>query len=98
MPPLQQLIARVIARPLSAEDTEAAFTEVMSGNASPALTAALLVALRTRGETAEEIAGGVRALRRAMVSVELGDQGDILDTCGTGGGKLGTFNISTAAA
>lgn len=98
MSTLQQIIARLIASPLSAVDTELAFTEVMRGGASDALTAALLVALRTRGETAEEIAGGVRAMRRAMIPVPLGDGADLVDTCGTGGGKLGTFNISTASA
>jgi anthranilate phosphoribosyltransferase len=98
MSSLQQIIVRLIASPLSAEDTELAFTEVMRGGASDALTAALLVALRTRGETAEEIAGGVRAMRRAMIPVPLGDGADLVDTCGTGGGKLGTFNISTASA
>lgn len=95
---LQPIIARLIAGPLSASDAEAAFTEVMQGNATPALAAALLVALRTRGETAAEVAGGVRALQSAMHFVDLGDTEHLLDTCGTGGGKVGTFNISTAAA
>jgi anthranilate phosphoribosyltransferase len=95
---LRQIVRRVIAGPLSAADSEAAFTEIMRGNATPALAAALLVALRTRGESAEEIAGGVRALQAAMNFVDLGDTRTLLDTCGTGGGRTGTFNISTAAA
>src|ERR1044072_8866568 len=70
----------------------------MQGNATPGLAAALLTALRTRGETAEEIAGGVRALQKAMHFVDLGDTEALLDTCGTGGGSVTTFNISTAAA
>ena len=95
---LQQIVARLIAGPLSAADAEAAFSEVMEGRATPALSGALLAALRTRGESAAEIAGGVRALQRAMHFVDLGDTANLLDTCGTGGGRTGTFNISTAAA
>jgi anthranilate phosphoribosyltransferase len=98
-PPLAELIARVIARQdLTTEEAEAAFTAVMEGRATPVLTAALLVGLRVKGETAAEVAGGVRALRRAMVPVEAPDAADLVDTCGTGGGTLTTFNISTAAA
>jgi anthranilate phosphoribosyltransferase len=58
----------------------------------------LLVALRTRREAPSEIAGGVRALRRAMVPVASTDTDQLVDTCGTGGGSFTTFNISTAAA
>jgi anthranilate phosphoribosyltransferase len=82
-------------RSLSAEETEAAFNLVMAGEASPVQMSALLVALRCKGETADEVVGAVRALRRAMVRVPA--QGCV-DTCGTGGGAVGTFNISTAAA
>lgn len=95
---LRTIVARAMSGPLSGADSEAAFTEVMKGNATPGLAAALLVALRTRGESAEEIAGGVRALQSAMHFVDVGDTKTLLDTCGTGGGKIGTFNISTAAA
>jgi anthranilate phosphoribosyltransferase len=95
---LQQIVARLIEAPLSAADAEAAFTEIMEGRATPALAGALLAALRTRGESAAEIAGGVRALQRAMHFVDLGTSETLLDTCGTGGGKVGTFNISTASA
>jgi anthranilate phosphoribosyltransferase len=95
---LRTIVARAMAGNLSGADSEAAFTEVMEGRATPGLAAALLVALRTRGETADEIAGGVRALQRAMHFVYLGDTATLLDTCGTGGGMFTTFNISTAAA
>jgi anthranilate phosphoribosyltransferase len=84
---------------LGAADAEAAFTEVMQGRATPVQIAALLVALRIKGETAEEVAGGVRALRSAMIPVASdASAGPLVDTCGTGGGGLTTFNISTAAA
>ena len=91
------LIREAARRPLTAAEAEAAFTEVMEGRASPVLTTALLVAIRVRGAVPQEVAGGVRALRRAMVPVETGADG-VVDTCGTGGGALTTFNISTAAA
>jgi anthranilate phosphoribosyltransferase len=54
--------------------------------------------LRAKGETADEVAGAARALRGAMVRLEIDDAGDLVDTCGTGGGRVGTLNISTAAA
>ncbi|MEX0907915.1 MAG: anthranilate phosphoribosyltransferase [Gemmatimonadota bacterium] len=98
-PDLGALIVRATrAVPLSAEEAEAAFGEVMHGRATPVQIAALLVALRTRTEAPAEVAGGVRALRRAMVHVRADRPDELVDTCGTGGGALTTFNISTAAA
>lgn len=96
---LTKLIGRVAAgQRLSADEAESAFVEVMEGRASPVQLSALLVALRVRGETPQEIAGGVRALRRAMIPVEAPADWVLVDTCGTGGGSVTTFNISTAAA
>ncbi|MEO7984899.1 MAG: anthranilate phosphoribosyltransferase [Gemmatimonadales bacterium] len=83
---------------LSAEDAAAAFGVVMRGDATPAQIAGLLIGLRSKGETAEEIAGAAVALRSAMVRLEVEDAGSLVDTCGTGGGKVGTLNLSTAAA
>jgi anthranilate phosphoribosyltransferase len=60
--------------------------------------AALLAAMRAVGETAEMVAGVVRALRRAMIVLPATDPDSLVDTCGTGGGSVPTFNISTAAA
>ncbi|MCG8468760.1 MAG: anthranilate phosphoribosyltransferase [Gemmatimonadetes bacterium] len=82
---------------LSAVEAEAAFDRFMSGDATPVEMAALLSALKVRGEGPQEVAGGVRALRKAMIPLEIGVD-DAVDTCGTGGGTLTTFNISTAAA
>ncbi len=82
---------------LTAEEAEEAFHAMVLGEASPVEAAAFLTALRTRGETPAEVAGGVRALRRVMVEVPLPSDG-LVDTCGTGGGELTTFNISTVAA
>jgi anthranilate phosphoribosyltransferase len=78
--------------------TAAAFAVVMRGEASPVQTAALLMGLRAKGETAEEVAGAALALRCAMVRLDTGDADGLVDTCGTGGGRVGTLNISTAAA
>jgi anthranilate phosphoribosyltransferase len=76
---------------------EAAFGEIMDGKVSPVSIAALLVALRTKGETASEIVAAARALRaRADTPPHLDPR--VIDTCGTGGDGAGTFNISTAAA
>ncbi|HEV7706518.1 MAG TPA: anthranilate phosphoribosyltransferase, partial [Gemmatimonadaceae bacterium] len=58
----------------------------------------LLMALAIKGETAHEVAGGARALRTAMHSLDVDDFATLVDTCGTGGGSFSTFNISTTAA
>ena len=58
----------------------------------------MLMALRVKGETTDEIAGGARALRRAMITLPADEPDALVDTCGTGGGRVPTFNISTAAA
>src|ERR671933_1292014 len=75
-----------------------AFDVIMRGEASDVQVAALLMALRVKGETAEEVAGGALALRNAMIKLPAHDPQRLVDTCGTGGGKVPTFNISTAAA
>ena len=95
---LGELIRAATTRPLTAAEAERAFTEVMEGRATPVQMAALLVGIRVRGAVPDEVAGGVRALRRAMVPVPVEGSDELVDTCGTGGGTLTTFNISTAAA
>jgi anthranilate phosphoribosyltransferase len=75
-----------------------AFGVVMAGEASAAQIGALLLGLRARGETPAELAGAVRALRRAMVPLVAQRPEELVDTCGTGGGAVTTFNISTVAA
>jgi anthranilate phosphoribosyltransferase len=83
---------------LTEEQSAGAFNEVMRGASTPTQIAALLIGLRVKGETADEVAGAVRALRAAMQPVQVRDPDSLVDTCGTGGGAVGTFNISTAAA
>ncbi len=81
---------------LSAGEAEGALEEIMGGAASPPATAALLTALRVRGESVGEIVGFARAMRRFAYRVEAPE--GVVDTCGTGGDAKGTINISTAAA
>ncbi|HEY4158529.1 MAG TPA: anthranilate phosphoribosyltransferase, partial [Polyangiaceae bacterium] len=83
---------------LSAAESAAAFGVIMRGEATPAQISALLIALRMKGETAAEVSGAVQALRSVMVRVAHPTPELLVDTCGTGGGVLGTFNISTGAA
>jgi anthranilate phosphoribosyltransferase len=90
------LAAVVDGLTLSMEEARLAMGAVMDGAATPAQLAALLVALRMRGETIEELAGFAAAMRERAVRVEA--PAGTIDTCGTGGDRSGTFNISTAAA
>jgi anthranilate phosphoribosyltransferase len=83
--------------PLADELTEA-FNVVLAGDATPAQIAALLIGLRVKGETPQELAAVVRSFRKAMVHLAADRPDDLVDTCGTGGGMINTFNISTAAA
>ncbi len=83
---------------LGADESSAAFGDVMRGDATPAQVASLLTALRIKGETTDEVAGAARALREAMVRLPAAEPSTLVDTCGTGGGTVTTFNISTAAA
>jgi anthranilate phosphoribosyltransferase len=81
---------------LAPEQAAAAMAEIMEGAATPAQVAGFVVALRARGETLDEVVGLVQTMRRYARHVDV--SGDVLDTCGTGGDRAGTFNVSTAAA
>src|SRR2546421_9105492 len=81
---------------LSADEAAAVLRQVMAGEASEAQTGAFLVALRTKGETVQELVGLARTMRELAVHVEV-QRDDMLDTAGTGGGRP-TFNVSTTAA
>ncbi|HYK83423.1 MAG TPA: anthranilate phosphoribosyltransferase [Gemmatimonadales bacterium] len=96
--PLHEAIAALAyGQSLSEQQATEVFGAAMRGEATPAQFAALLMGLRVKGETAAEVAGAARALRAAMVRVEA-PAAHLVDTCGTGGGTVPTFNISTAAA
>jgi anthranilate phosphoribosyltransferase len=81
---------------LGLDDTAAVLREIMAGNASEIQIAAFLIALRTKGETVEELAGLARTMRAMAAPVTVASD-DLLDTAGTGGGRR-TFNVSTTAA
>lgn len=91
------LIARVAnGEVLPLADAKLAFDIMMTGNATPAQMGGFLMALRTRGESVEEITGGAMALRSRVLPIKAPP--DALDTCGTGGDASGSWNISTAVA
>lgn len=95
---IQAAIRRVVDRhDLSFDDMQNVMRTIMSGDATPAQIAGLLVALRMKGETIDEIAAAASVMRELAQHVEVGIT-PLIDTCGTGGDGIGTFNISTAAA
>ncbi len=84
---------------LTSQQADAAMSQIMAGEATPALIGAFLAALRMKGETVDEIAGCAQAMKRSAVQVQVnGGQSPLVDTCGTGGDRTGTFNISTTVA
>lgn len=83
---------------LQEDEAEAVMHQIMTGGATEAQIGAYLMALRMKGETQDEITGSARAMRSNSQHVTTQFQGDLLDTCGTGGDRSGTFNISTTVA
>lgn len=90
------LTALLAGEALSAQDTAWAMGEIMSGDATPAQVAGFAVALRAKGESAAEVSGLAACMLERSVRLEI--SGPTLDTCGTGGDRSGTANISTLAA
>ena len=93
----EQLAKLVRGEPLSEQEAEAAMTAIMTGETSQAQTGAFLAALATKGETAEEVTGCARAMRRQATTARV-ERRPLIDTAGTGGDGSHTFNISTATA
>ena len=85
-----------LGKNLSFEESKSIFLDIMSGNINENLIYKFLINLATKGETAEEIAGGVFVLRQKSLKVNAPD--DIIDTCGTGGDGKNTLNVSTASS
>lgn len=83
---------------LQAHEAADVMNQIMRGETTDAQIGAYLMALRMKGETRSEIVGGARAMREHATRITTQANGDLLDTCGTGGDKSGTFNISTAVA
>jgi anthranilate phosphoribosyltransferase len=95
---IREAIAKLADRlPLTEKEAEEVMHEIMAGDATPAQIAAYLMGLRLKGETVEEIAGSVRAMRDHAVRIAVGSS-LVVDTCGTGGDGRHTFNISTTTA
>lgn len=90
---LEQLLS---GTPLDRAQARSVMDQVMAGEATAAQIGGLLIALRAKGETADEMAGFVDSMRARATPLELPE--GAIDTCGTGGDRAGTFNISTAAA
>jgi anthranilate phosphoribosyltransferase len=95
---IREAIARVVDRhDLAFEEMTDVMREIMAGEATPAQIAGLLVALRQKGETVDEITAAASVMRELSLKVPV-TAAPLIDTCGTGGDATGTFNISTAAA
>ncbi|QDU80872.1 Anthranilate phosphoribosyltransferase [Polystyrenella longa] len=98
MTPLQQALLQLLdGQPLDQSLMHAAIGAIMEGEAEPVQISALLMGLRIKGEEVEEIAGAAQAMRERVTRIKPAATG-LLDTCGTGGDGLNTFNISTATA
>lgn len=97
MADLKPLIAKIAdAKPLSLDEARAAFNIIMSGDATPSQIGAVLMGLRVRGETVDEITGAVMTMREKMLPVTAPD--GAIDIVGTGGDASGSYNVSTCSA
>ena len=97
MTPERALATAQAGSDLGAEQMEALMHSIMAGDVEPAMLKSLLIAWRDKGEAVSEIVGAARAMRACSVRIQV-HAPQILDTCGTGGDGLGTFNVSTAVA
>jgi anthranilate phosphoribosyltransferase len=96
---ITQAIKRLIeGADLSAQDARSSMAEIMTGQATPAQIGAFLTAMRMKGETVEELVAFAQVMRENCTRICPKVAGRLVDTCGTGGDKLKTFNVSTAAA
>ncbi|MDO8947141.1 MAG: anthranilate phosphoribosyltransferase [Desulfocapsaceae bacterium] len=100
---IKQAIAKIVTRQdLSEDEMVDVMNEIMGGSATPAQIGSFITALRMKGETVAEITGAVRVMREKATpiatGVDVGHDGILVDTCGTGGDGSGTFNVSTTSA
>src|SRR3990172_6394238 len=95
---IKEAITKLVEKTdLTGVETETVMEEIMSGLATQAQIASFLTALRIKGETVEEITGAARVMRSKATRINVAAH-NIVDTCGTGGDRSHTFNISTSAA
>ncbi len=95
---IKEMIGKIAdGQDLSFDESKSVMTEIMEGNATEAQIASFITALRMKGETVDEITGGVSVMREKATHIDIGNS-VVVDTCGTGGDAKSTFNISTAAA
>jgi anthranilate phosphoribosyltransferase len=96
---IREVIAKLVERRnLTHDEAFESMVEIMTGQASSAQIAAFLIALRMKGETVEEITAFAKAMRSLCYTIRPNVNGRLVDTCGTGGDKIKTFNVSTATA
>ena len=96
---IADVIKRAVeGRHLTRDEMHQVFGQVMDGGATDVQKSALLIALRMKGETADEITGAAMAMRERVTPLDVESRDALVDTCGTGGDGRGTFNISTIAA
>jgi anthranilate phosphoribosyltransferase len=98
MTPQDALVRVIEHREIFHEEMVSLMRQIMSGEVSPTLIAAILIGLRVKKETIGEIAAAAQVMREFATKVEVPDHANLLDTCGTGGDSVHSFNISTAAA
>lgn len=95
---IKEAIEKVVQHiSLTESEMEAVMNEIMSGNTTDAQIGSFITALRMKGETVEEITGAAKVMRDKAVKLNI-KHDVVIDTCGTGGDRKGTFNVSTAAA
>jgi len=96
---IKQLIKKITSgEDLNSEETRELFTMLMRGGATDAQIGAVLVGLKMKGETVDEISAAATVMKKEAVSVPVEDKSKLVDTCGTGGDKVNTFNVSTITA
>lgn len=97
---IKKAIGKVVEhKSLTEKEMKLVFTEIMTGKATPAQIGSFITALRMKGETVDEITGAAKVMREKSIKIKVSPPGSkVLDTCGTGGAKAKTFNISTSVA
>jgi anthranilate phosphoribosyltransferase len=96
MTPQEALVRVIEHREIFHDEMLSLMRQIMSGEMSPTLIAAIITGLRVKKETIGEIAAAAQVMREFSTKVEVGDRAHLLDTCGTGGDSARTYNISTA--